>query len=180
MLKVLEASIWAPSAHNAQPWRFIVISDSRIKQRLAETMAREWDKDLIESGFSAEDRKHLIKTSIKKFTHPPIILLVCLTMEDMDIYPEERRSKAEYIMAVHSLAASIQNILLAAHFEGLGTCWYCAPLFCQAKVREILGIPDDIEPQALITLGYPNEKPKVPPRKPLKTIVYQNHWRCRG
>jgi coenzyme F420-0:L-glutamate ligase/coenzyme F420-1:gamma-L-glutamate ligase len=180
ILKVLEASIWAPSAHNAQPWRFIVISDLRIKQRLAETMSREWDKDLRESGFSVEDREHLTKTSIKKFTQPPIILLACLTMEDMDIYPDERRCKAEYLMAVHSVAASIQNMLLAAHFEGLGTCWYCAPLFCQAKVRKILGIPDDIEPQALVTLGYSDEKPEAPPRKPLKTIMYQNHWGCSG
>ena len=176
ILKVLEASIWAPSAHNAQPWRFIVISDLKIKQRLAETMAHEWDKDLIESGFSEEERKQLIRASIAKFTQPPIILLVCLTMDDMDIYPDEKRRKAEYLMAVHSVAASIQNILLAAYFEGLGTCWYCAPLFCQGKVREILGIPDDIEPQALITLGYPAEKPDAPPRKPLKNLVYQNHW----
>jgi len=62
-------------------------------------------------------------------------------------------------------------MLLTAHAEGLGTCWFCAPLFCPELIRETLGIPKDIRPQALITLGYPAERPKTPPRKPLESIV---------
>ena len=176
--KVLEAATLAPSAHNAQPWRFIVVSDQKVKQRLAEAMAEKWDRDLSEDGSPPEDRERLTKASITQFTQPPILILACLTMEDMDTYPDDGRQKAEYLMAVQSVAASIQNLLLAAHAEGLGTCWFCAPLFCQGTVREVLGAPKDVEPQALITLGYPDEKPKGPPRKPLKSVASQNCWRC--
>jgi len=67
-------------------------------------------------------------------------------------------------------------MLLAAHGEGLGSCWFCAPLFCQDVVRKTLKIPKHAYPQALITLGYPANKPNPPPRKPLEDIVDQDFW----
>jgi nitroreductase len=67
-------------------------------------------------------------------------------------------------------------MLLAAHSEGLGSCWFCAPLFCQKIVRKTLKIPEHIDPQALVTLGYTVNKPNPPPRKLLENIVYQDCW----
>ena len=175
--RVFEAARWAPSAHNAQPWRFIMVRDPAIKWRLARTMASRWDKDLIKNGVPLENREILIKNSIERFTNAPIVIVACLTMEDMDEYPNERRQKIEHIMAIQSVAAAIENMLLAAHSEGLGSCWFCAPLFCQGAVRKVLGIPRDVEPQALITMGYPANEPSPPPRKPLGKIVFQDYWR---
>ncbi len=94
----------------------------------------------------------------------------------MDNYPDLRRQKAEYVMAVQSVAASIQNLLLTAHAEGLGTCWFCAPLFCKKIVKDILKIPKNIEPQAFVTLGYPKEKSNAPQRKTLRNVVNYNFW----
>lgn len=174
--RVLNAARWAPSAHNAQPWRFVLIKDSAVKKELAEAMARKWDEDLRNDGVPLSERQQLIEASIKTFTGSPNLIVTCLTMEDMDKYPDERRRNAEYIMAVQSVAAAIQNVLLAAHAEGLGTCWFCAPLFCKEAVVDVLGLPDGIEPQALITVGYPAERPKVPQRKPLKDVLRLNRW----
>jgi len=168
--------MWAPSAHNAQPWRFIVITNAEVKKRLSEAMADEWDKDLREDGLPPEERDRLTEASIKQFARSPILIIACLTMEEMDTYPDERRRKAEHVMAVQSVAAAVQNLLLAAYAEGLGTCWFCAPLFCPERVREVLGVPEDVKPQALITLGYPAEKPEAPPRKPLRNVLHLNHW----
>lgn len=78
-------------------------------------------------------------------------------MVDMDHYPDERRQQAERIMAVQSAALAAQNILLAAHTEGLGACWVCAPLFCPEVVRTALALPADWDALGLITLGYPAE-----------------------
>jgi coenzyme F420-0:L-glutamate ligase/coenzyme F420-1:gamma-L-glutamate ligase len=86
------------------------------------------------------------------------------------------RQRYEHDLAVQSLSAAIQNILLTAHAEQLGACWYCAPLFCQKTVQQTLKLPDDVEPQALITLGYPAENPTSPRRKPLQNTVYLNEW----
>jgi len=179
LFRILEAGKWAPSAHNAQPWRFIVIKDSATKQKLAKAMASRWDKDMRKNGISKEQRESLTKASAERFENAPIIILVCLTMENMDEYPDDRRKKIEYVMAVQSVAAAIENMLLAAHGEGLGSCWFCAPLFCQDVVGKILKIPQHIDPQALITLGYPADRPNPPPRKTLEEIVHQNHWRHR-
>ena len=177
LFRILEAGRWAPSAHNAQPWRFIVIQDSATKQKLAKDMASRWDSDMSKNGVSKEQRESLVKASVERFGSAPIVIVACLTMEDMDEYPDDRRKKIEYVMAVQSVAAAIENMLLAAHDEGLGSCWFCAPLFCQDVVRKILKIPQHVDPQALITLGYPADRPNPPPRKTLEEIVHQDHWR---
>ena len=174
--KILEAAVWAPSAHNAQPWRFIVITDDETKRRLAEAMAQEWRKDLIKDGISPDIRKVLLKSSIEHFTKTPVLIIAAITMREMDKYPDRRRQEFEHLMATQSLAAAIQNMLLMARSEGLGSCWFCAPLFCQDTVRKILGIPGDVEPQALVTIGYPSSWPDPPPRKPLEEVVFKDHW----
>ena len=177
--KILDAARWAPSAHNSQPWRFIVVRDKKTKQSLAKAMAESWNKDLEKDKTSTKERQNLTRDSIQRFTEPPIIIVVCLTMDGMNEYTDKKRKKAEFTMATQSVANSIQNILLAVYAERLGACWFCAPLFCQKTVRRILGIPKNVYPQTLITLGYPAEKPIVPPRKPLESIVYQNRWGCK-
>jgi len=177
VLEVLEAARWAPSAHNAQPWRFIVIRDKEVKERLARAMAKKWVEDMLRDGVPEEIAEKRASESIERFMSAPVLIVACLTMEDMDKYPDEVRQRAEYLMAVQSVASAIQNLLLAAHAAGLGACWYCAPLFCPEVVREILKIPPQVDPQALITLGFPDEEPEPPPRLPLNLIVHYESWR---
>jgi len=139
-------------------------------------MAEKWKKDLIKNGVSENERRLLLEASIERFTQAPAVIVACVSMEEMDKYPDGTRQRFEHLMATQSLAAAIQNMLLVAHSEGLGACWFCAPLFCQEVVKETLGIPKDIEPQALITLGYPDEKPMPPDRKGLEEIAYKGRW----
>ena len=174
--EVLEAAGWAPSAHNAQPWRFIVLTDEVLKRGLAEAMANAWIADLIKDSTPSEARKNMIKESVERFTYAPVLVVACLTMEDMIKYPDKPRQECERDLAVQSLGAAIQNMLLAAHARGLGACWFCAPLFCKQTVRKVLKIPEDVEPQALITIGYPAEKPNAPPRKPFQNYSYLDCW----
>lgn len=176
LFRILEAARWAPSAHNSQPWRFIIIMERRLKREFAEAMADKWLSDMSKDDVPQETRESLVKASIEEFTHAPILIVACLTMRDMDKYQDERRQEYEHIMAVQSLAVAIQNILLAAYSEGLGACWFCAPLFCQSVVREVLKLPNDVEPQALLTLGHPSETPSPPPRMSIEEIAYGNHW----
>ena len=77
---------------------------------------------------------------------------------------------------MQSLGAAMQNLLLAAHAKGLGACWFCAPGFCKETVRKVLKIPDEVEPQALILMGYPDEQPPAPPKKMLKDYCFKNEW----
>jgi coenzyme F420-0:L-glutamate ligase/coenzyme F420-1:gamma-L-glutamate ligase len=83
---------------------------------------------------------------------------------------------AERDLAVQSLGAAIQNLLLSADANGLGACWFSSPLFCKETVRMVLGVPETVEPQAAILMGYPDEKPAVPKRKSLKETCFRNCW----
>jgi nitroreductase len=85
---------------------------------------------------------------------------------------------AERDLAIQSVAAAIQNLLLAVHAKGLGACWCCAPVFCREVVRSTLAIPLDVEPQALITVGYPVDVAQaVPSRKTFEEYVFFEGWR---
>lgn len=89
---------------------------------------------------------------------------------------DESRQNSEHDLAVQSLGAAVQKMLLTAHAKGLGSCWFCAPIFCKETVSKILKVPDDVEPQALIKLGYPAKKPRPPSRKPLEHHSYSDYW----
>jgi len=174
--QVLEAATWAPSAHNSQPWSFVVIRDNAVKRELAESMALAWRRDLEQDSTPRDERERRIADSIDRISNAPVLLVVCLTKEHMQKYRDERRQKCEYMMAVQSVAAAIQNLLLAAHELRLGSCWMCAPLFSQESVREILGIPRHVEPQALVTLGYFEGSIEAPPRKSMAETAHTDRW----
>lgn len=164
--EVLEAARWAPSAHNRQPWRCAVITEAAPKAHLAAGMAARLRADRLADGDPPEAVEADAARSQARLTGAPVLLAWCLTLREMDTYPDRRRRKAEYLMAVQSAALAAQNALLAAHAAGLGACWVCAPLFCPETVREALALPADWEPQALITLGYPANPGRPAQRRP--------------
>ncbi len=171
--RLLEAACWAPSAHNRQPWRFAVVTGAEVKERLARAMGARLRADLERDGLPPEAVEKDVARSYARITGAPVVILVALTLVDMDVYPDPRRSQAEWTMAVQSVAMAVQNLLLAAHAEGLGACWMCAPLFCPDAVKAVLHLPRDWQPQALVTLGYPAELPKEKGREPLASrVVY--------
>lgn len=168
--QLLNAALWAPSAHNRQPWRFVVIAGEQTRYRLAAAMGDQLRRDLAADGQSPEFIERDAGRSYMRLTSAPLLILLSLTMADMDTYPDERRARNEAIMAAQSTAMAGQNIMLAAHALGLGACWVCAPLFCPDVVRETLALPADWQPQGLITLGYPAEE-KQKTRHPLESRV---------
>ncbi|MFQ3536342.1 MAG: nitroreductase family protein [Aggregatilineales bacterium] len=171
--RLLEAAHWAPSAHNRQPWRFAILHSPEARHALAAAMGEKLRADLTADGASAELIERDVSRSYSRISSAPLAVVVCLSMADMDRYPDARRNEAEYLMAVQSVAMAAQNLLLAAQAEGLGACWLCAPLFCPSVVRQTLTLPEDWQPQALITLGYPAVA-RQSSRQPLETRVL---WR---
>ena len=173
---LLETASYAPSAHNAQPWRFIILTDSEQKNALADAMAQAWLEELEKEHVPKNTRWATVNRSVQRFTTAPVLIVACLTLEDMQKYPDVERQNIERDLAVQSLGAAIQTLLLAAYAEGLGSCWYCAPNFCKPAVQDALWIPETVEPQAIITLGYADEEPKVPERNPVDAYVYVERW----
>ena len=167
----LDAIRYAPSPHNAQPYRAAVLRSPAARQRLSSALGERWRADLAADGLAPAEIDGLIGKSRERIDGAPVAIVLGLSYGDLDVYPDARRQAAERLMAVQSLGAAAQNLMLVAHAHGLATCWMCAPLFCPDVVREALGLPPDVEPQALITLGYAAQPPREREKKRLAEIV---------
>lgn len=134
LMKLVEAAQSAPSAGNCQPWHFYVVKDKKIQ---TEFKAHAYNQDWILSA--------------------PACIVVCA-----DIKRSESRygERGRHLYSIQDTAAAIQNILLCAKNMGLGTCWVGA--FDESKVSEILKLPEDFRPVALIPVGYPSEDAQAP------------------
>ena len=146
--KILEAARWAPSAGNCQARDVIIIQNDKIKQKLS---AAALDQICIEEA--------------------PINIVVCANeLRSARRYGD--RGKAFY--CILDAAATVQNILLAAHGLGLGACWIGA--FNDQLVSEILYLPTWLRPVAIIPIGHPGETPEKPQRLSLKDLVHIDRY----
>jgi coenzyme F420-0:L-glutamate ligase / coenzyme F420-1:gamma-L-glutamate ligase len=171
--KALKLAILAPSAHNGQPWRFVWVKEKDRRKKLLAAMAERLSQEMEHDGIPELQRQVKINNSLVRMGEPPILLLVCVSFVTVEKYPDDFRNECERIMAVQSVSAGIQNLLLALWGFGLASRWYCAPLFCPDIVKQILDLPRDYEPQAFITSGYPTSIPPCPRRKPLAEVLIE-------
>ena len=167
---ILATATFAPSAHNRQPWRFVVITSQSVKEELARAMAADFERDLRLDGIPLESIQVQIKRSKDRITSSPVAILLCLDMSEMDSYPDENRSAAERTMAVQSVAAAGLQLLLGVHAEGLGGVWACWPLFAKETVQRTLNLEKSWEPQAMLFIGYAEDNPKPRERKAVNDI----------
>jgi F420 biosynthesis protein FbiB-like protein len=170
---VLTAALWSPSAHNRQPWRFAVVTTKDTQHALASAMGARLRADLRRDGLPDDKIEQDAARSYQRLTTAAALVVVSLTMRDMDSYADVTRQQHEHTMAIQSTAMAGQNLLLMAHSLGLAACWMCAPLFCGEIVREALVLPDDWQPQGVVALGYPAQT-REKTREPLETRVL---WR---
>jgi len=165
---LVEAACLAPAPHHSRPWRFVVIDTDGGKQALADGMGARWRTDLAGDGVDPARVDDLVKASHVKLTSAPALVLGCLTWEGLDRYPDETRRRAEWGMALLSLGAAVENLMLGAADSGLASCWVAAPIFCPEAARDALALPAEWLPHALVLVGYPDpayvarERPPVP------------------
>jgi len=146
--KLLDAARWAPSAGNVQPWAFVVVSSQNVKHNLS--LAAYHQKDLEEA---------------------PIVIVVCADEKRAE---ERYGQKGKTLFCLQDTAAATQNILLAAHSFGLGTCWIGA--FKEEEIKKIINAPKSMRPVVMIPVGYPKEVPQNRERRPLSEIVHKNSF----
>jgi len=168
---ILATATFAPSAHNRQPWRFVVITTQDVKEKLADAMAVDFERDLARDGLPIEEIEAQIKRSRERIASAPAAVLLCLDMSEMDVYPDEKRRQAERMMAIQSVAASGLQLLLAAHAEGLGGVWACWPLFAPQTICTVLDLPESWEPQAMFFIGYAEIIPEARERKSIERVA---------
>lgn len=153
--KIIEAATWAPSHHNTQPWKFIVMTgDGRAK--LGEGYARVALASL-ETGIGNALEDRLAKERAKAYRSPVVIAAVCSPSED------PRATLVEEVAATH---AAVQNLLLAAHANGLGAIWRSGDPMYHPLMKDSFGLDAEEQLVGLIYLGYPDMTPPDVKRTP--------------
>jgi nitroreductase len=144
MEKLLDAARWAPSGGNNNAWRFIVVT-------------------------SAVQKKLLLKFAPGIFDMPAAMIVIC-------IEPKQKKSLKEAARMIYMADAAIaaENIALAAHALGIGSCIVIS--FAAVAIGPILNLPENISPYLMITLGYPDETPEPPARLPIREITFQDEY----
>lgn len=140
--KLIEALIWAPSAGNLQSRKFYFVFNQGIK------------KKLVEAAFGQDS-----------IAQVPLVIVGCTDDKIIQRYGE----RGENIYSICDVSVSIQNLMLLAHSEGLGTCWVGA--FDEKEVIKILNLPDNLRPIVVVPVGYHAEKPEAPPRVPKENAI---------
>ena len=133
----------------------MVIDTEAGKTALALGMGARWRADLLGDGVSAERVEELVASSHTKITTAPALVLACLTWDGLDRYPDEARQRAEWGMALLSLGAAVENLMLSA----------ATPVSRRAgsrrrssarKPRDALELPTEWLPHALVLVGHPD------------------------
>ena len=180
ILQLLDSARLAPSGSNTQPWRFVVVKDAemRLKLQAASYNQRHVGQAPVIIACCAD---------IKAFGEFPerideLIAAGALPEKTREVFvPSLKKDGMNADIKWHLLIAAtgntdiaIEHIVLQAVELGLGTCW--VRWFDDNKVKELLGIPKNIEIVALLPIGYPNEDPQQRPRFPLEKIVYEERY----
>lgn len=167
----IEAAGWAPSPHGTQPWRFVVLETQAPRVALADAMEATWQGQLALDGQDAATIGLRLEKSRQRMLDASFLLIACLWLEDLDAYPDPARQEAETLMAVQSLGAAVQNMLLSLHQAGVDAGWMCAPLFCPEVVRESLGLKPGLVPHAMIPVGFAAREPVRKPRRTTADLI---------
>jgi nicotinate-nucleotide--dimethylbenzimidazole phosphoribosyltransferase len=176
--RVLEAAHRAPSVGFMQPWTFLVVRDIEARKRIyahfLEVNAR------AAAVYSADQQRTYQALKLQGILDAPLNILVTCDPARAGAHVLGRYTMPE--TDVYSTCLAVQNLWLSARVEGLGVGWMS--IMEKPALREILGIPDAIEPVAYLTLGYPVEFARAPllsevgwrQRLPLEEVMFLDRW----
>ncbi|MFN3742082.1 MAG: nitroreductase family protein [Anaerolineales bacterium] len=158
--EILQAAVYAPSAHNLQPWRFVLLESKETRERLADALTSAMRRDMETEGASEDEIRARAERSRRRLLEAPLAILLC-----RDRAARRAARPEEDLMGIQSIAAAGLQLLLAAHALGLGGNWICWPLYAPAETRQALDLPESWQPEALFFIGYPAESPSAPTRQ---------------
>ncbi len=186
IITMLEAAAMAPSGANRQPWKFIVVRSQNLKEEMANTIKNscsalpELLQDVVKDADNLSEmmKKRFYVVSLF-FVDAPVVFVVCVEREEsflwkcytkqgMDRYDAFRQFGYVELLSV---AAAIENLLLAARDLGYGSCWMNIPFMAKDALENLFEVSDPWEILAIVPVGVPAHSPTAPARKPLEEIA---------
>ncbi len=179
LARVLDAARWAPTGGNRQGVRLLAVRDAVKKKALRDLYVPLWEQYVARAGARPgaplpkliADADHMAR----HLDEVPVLLVVCAHLGDL--LATDRHLDRVSVVAGGSIYPAVQNVLLAARAEGLGTALTTLLCAVEPQVKDLLGIPPDALTAALIPLGYPLKPfPKKLARRPLSDICFGDAW----
>ena len=171
--KILDAAIKAPSGGNRQPWNFIVVRDPETKGKIGEYYLDAWNKVYVAGAGRAgldDPSKSRVYRSAEHLAHhlaeAPVLIIATIRTGGGNVGPT----------AGGSIYPAVQNLMLAARALGLGTTLTSLHKLHEQEVKELLGIPEQVETMALIPVGWPKGRFGAPERLPVEKVDYWEQW----
>ena len=144
--ELIEGAIWAPTASNIQPWYFGIVDDEDVLERII----------IFSPGLLG---------------NPPGIIVLC---SDRKRAQEKGGELGRDILCIMDISMAAQNIMLMATEKGLSTC--CVKSFNQKAVNKLLGLPEQIKSELIISVGYAVKEPPRPSRRSEEEVTFINKW----
>jgi len=185
LLKALELATWAPNGGNQQAWKFLIVSNKGLIEKMADAVKGK--TELMSSWPEAKQFGETVarwrKTS-DFFRDAPACIAVLMgryssiadqilrARGESDAVAREIRSHRQVgSSGLQSAAAAITYLLLLLHYLGLGATWMAGPLQAKKEIEQMLGVQPEWHFVALIPVGYPAETPDARPRKAITEVV---------
>jgi nitroreductase len=165
---LLRAANQAPSAHNQQSWRFVVLRGEQ-KQGLADLVAHRSDS-------FPKPSNTLLRMAARSIASAPVVIAVAntgdLISHGTDLFRVKKEMAYDFFrtMEIQSSAAAVENMLLAATSLGLGTVWLGILFLIKDDVLRFIGEPEG-EFMAVVPVGYPAKEPSGPQKDPIEMKV---------
>ena len=181
--RIIEAARWAPSGGNSQSWEFIVVK----KQELKDSIVKIW-----EEGITLAHRMELTREPEKRhpaharppqippgFAAAPVFIILCGDPRTKSTYPLSGVLYQGESIFISSLANAFIYMHLAATALGLGSQWITSTSypFEQSLIKELLGIPFDLEVYDMVALGYPDTEPRARPVRNREEMVHYDYYK---
>jgi nitroreductase len=178
--QLLDAAVTAPSASNRQPWRFLVVTSPKRIAELSDVVAAAVDRVAgeVEAGSEAAFRAY--GDYFTRFAAAPVVIapiyrpspvLSHLVRPTLDPGDRAAIDEMERSSALIGASLALQNLLLMAHALGLGASAMTGPLLAEPALRPRLGVPGGWSLVALVPVGFPDETPPAPERKPAARVT---------
>ncbi len=165
---LVTAACLAPAPHHSRPWRFVIVTTEAAKAELADGMGRRWRTISAPTGSTRTASTHSSRRRGRSSSARRRSCSAASPGTASTATPTRLDERAEWGMALLSLGAAVENLMLAAADRGLASCWVAAPIFCPDAARDALALPNDWLPHAMVLVGHPDPayvgrpRPEVP------------------
>ncbi len=167
---LLKSATWAPSPNNDQPWRFVVVKEKMVKEKIVNALMEKLS-DYYKSKELPVKRMRQYISSI--FSAPVHIFAFC---DDSNIEEEEWKD-IQMLWNIQAVSCACQNILLSAKSMGLGSLWIGLSLVAEDQIKNLIGVPEDLRLASVIAIGYPADESLPPVRKPISEVSCFGKWK---